>query len=607
MKYKNEICETNVKNCSYLHSHWLIWLKDTPRGPTELRQLMENEGEEQIANEICDFYASIATGAYPRYFDFHKDMKCPNCQNRAMKEQELGSRFSMSSEYHFSYPYVVKCTSCGRGLRGREHIANEAERILKHYKEVEGINPITQEVVELIRSMQLTDLKEATWTSDATNFVEFGEIVSEHDVVLKELLTKKIPESTFATVADDIICNQRFTWKHRVEYLDKHRSRLVATAKLAFLYLEKQEHDDGHKDTCFKKGNFSCRSGYPRSKVAKTMLAQFVELERGTFSEYINNCNEAVSRSLLCNNDVKLLFTVENIGCLLVYYIVKYVTKRQDTYAKAVLESHLVKHVKRFMDAQDRVMNRELERFSFDNSNSNSSPAELRKRAVRLACTLFNIIRTGEQLDVTYCLFFIKERKEYWCSHEFVTLYLRDIVKEVLFKEERLEVHMREDQFAGRNDRFVQDSKYIEYQCRPVELVEQSFYEYAEGWFKKNKTGIKNQKALKFQAKTPNPGVNYLCAQLNPDIKRCVNLVGVSFPSHFQFEPSVYTILGFKENGIMPEPLHVRKYIPTQVQLTYVSWKCRMKIVMKAKTNLKMLKEMMNLWIKFLKRSYLVF
>ena len=57
---------------------------------------------------------------------------------------------------------------------------------------------------------------------------------------------------------------------------------------------------------------------YPRKKVARTILAEFVELMRGTFSEYLNNCNEAISRILLCNNDIKLLLlTLENVGLLL--------------------------------------------------------------------------------------------------------------------------------------------------------------------------------------------------------------------------------------------------------------------------------------------------
>ena len=82
------------------------------------------------------------------------------------------------------------------------------------------------------------------------------------------------------------------------------------------------------------------------------MLNEFVELERQIVSEYFVNCNEAVSRAFKCNNDIKILFTKENVGCLLIWYIVKYVTKKQDTFARTLIESHIVKHVKQFIDTR---------------------------------------------------------------------------------------------------------------------------------------------------------------------------------------------------------------------------------------------------------------
>jgi hypothetical protein len=230
---------------------------------------------------------------------------------------------------------------------------------------------------------------------------------------------------------------------------------------------------------------------------------------------------------------------------MLVWYIVKYVTKKQDTFARTLIEAQMMKHVNKLTDSRSRYFHDELlESVSFVES-SDLTVEQKRNIGIRLACTLFNILRVGEQLDVTYCLHYLKDRKEHWSSHEFVNVFVGHVVKKELFGEEINETQLREDPFADKTRKYINDDKYRQYVFRPLHLKQLTFYEFTENYFMKNSKGIKNQVAYMFQDNF-DPKNIYRCVKVNDTTKRCVSLVEAQFPSHEGFVPSPYEVLGKK-------------------------------------------------------------
>jgi hypothetical protein len=95
-----------------------------------------------------------------------------------------------------------------------------------------------------------------------------------------------------------------------------------------------QEHDPGHKSTCFRKSN-DCHFTFPKSaQLQKTFIDKngYIQIQRNYGSEYLNGYNKLLIQALKCNHDITLLLGSQAlVAC---FYIMKYTVKAQQ-------ESHL--------------------------------------------------------------------------------------------------------------------------------------------------------------------------------------------------------------------------------------------------------------------------
>ena len=505
----------------YLHSHWLVWFNDWPRGPKATREMREKFCADFFDDKFCTYAESVATSGFPKYFEYSEEMRCTKCgSNTVPIEGGVPPRFRLNPKIHYGSPNVVKCSSatCKWAITGEAHIKEEARRIFVHYGIIAHDGDIDAKFRDIMFSGGLVELDEPSNGAEDDgdyNYVNFT--------------------NALKNVSDPM----------NAAYLEKHRIRLIADAKSALLFLMHQYHKHSHTDTCFKKGG-TCRMKFPKNVKDTSTIDEGIDFKRGIFDVYFNTCLEEVTRAFQCNTDIKFLLTHKDIGSIVAYYIVKYIAKEQDSFARAKLNMLLVTTLERLVKMRDEKLNSETGSATMDEDGIGQvDDKKIRSVALSVVKMIYNLYRKGEELDLPMCSYLILNGgKEYWCSHSFATVYLNDIVHEVFAEDYDAETRIFDqvEDAPSADKKFIVRNQHLQYIGRPKELEMSGLYWFFKHGFMDRIKKTSPRNILRFVDSMKFAKYFFYCPFPRPDLKS-VTLNGYSLPDHFRFEKNPIDVI----------------------------------------------------------------
>jgi hypothetical protein len=439
---------------------------------------------------------------FPERFNPGEDMKCPRCGSATQPMEDLGARFRLKKRLLGDFPNRIHCVSCEWATDARTHIRSQIEIILK---KLGIIDPESGDIDDFYRRISVED-----------GFVDFDALDSRMKI-------------------------EEITEDNRSEYED---------AIMALFYLDRQVHNDKHTHTCFKRSDL-CRMHHPKKNQPTGFREFALELKCTLLSEYFNTGQCETGRVFQCNTDVQFLFSKEQLGTLIAYYVVKYVTKPQDSFAREDIHLILEKYVTRFLGIRKEKLSQSVQHNSFgedeveglntDNLNVEEPDEErehlteeMRKMGKSLALTMCNILKGSQELDLSMCLHYLKTKSTYWCSEDKVLFCYGYLVKKYFYNNNEEEiVLMVENNQTEQSNRYQRKDDYNAYVNRPLSQENVSFATFTQS-FNMTPSCRKNID----EEDKMRPGFHHFGKKiLSAKAKQAfLSFIGPSYPVHFNFE-----------------------------------------------------------------------
>ncbi len=351
-----------------LHMHCVLFLSGLPRTISDfIDSCNDPDTGQMFQKKFRDFVDSVVSCSLPVSGFNLRDVSCPNCKavGTVQPIAEVSERALKLHARNAKPTPTSLCSNCGATFGGCDVLRAEVRQM--------------HNSLEALESAGLR--------------IPLGETGRLSDE----------PTERFCTLTENI----RWPSGSNAEEENLH---ILLISQIALLT---QRHDFRHVASCFKRSmrgkEDNCRHCFPRQCVAETTIDEngVLKIARNVHNEYINTFNDVLLLLLRSNHEIRFLLGSGTTDAL--YYVLKYVTKVQDTIQS--LERVLMTSFERRSEKEQIIRNAgtALSPHAAGRARVNSMALDLSKK---------------QEVPATLAALYLRRGSALFSSHTFASLHL---------------------------------------------------------------------------------------------------------------------------------------------------------------------------------------